>query len=132
MLHDLNADRETPIVIRQVKYLNKIVEQDHSATKRVVRPMLGFKAFRCARILLAGIELMHMIAKGQMKCPDGSNPSAAEPFYSLAGGGLPGWGVRATIAFFIVPPDGPLSARIGGFIPLPGAICRHNTFPQPR
>lgn len=46
--------------------------------------MLGFKAFRCARILLGGIELMHMIAKGQMQRPDGSNPSAAEQFYSLA------------------------------------------------
>jgi transposase len=30
--------------------------------------MLGFKTFRCARILLAGIEIMHMIAKGQVKC----------------------------------------------------------------
>jgi putative transposase len=30
-------------------------------------PMLGFKTFRCARILLGGIENMHMIKKGQMK-----------------------------------------------------------------
>uniref|UniRef100_UPI003F495CFC IS6 family transposase n=1 Tax=Cupriavidus necator TaxID=106590 RepID=UPI003F495CFC len=80
----LNADRKIPIVIRQAKYLNNIVEQDHRAIKRIVRPMLGFKAFRCARILLGGIELMHMIAKGQMQRPDGSNPSAAEQFYSLA------------------------------------------------
>ncbi|GLC94393.1 hypothetical protein Tamer19_38010 [Cupriavidus sp. TA19] len=41
-------------------------------------------AFRCAPILLSGIELMHMIAKGQMQYPDGSTPSAAEQFYSLA------------------------------------------------
>lgn len=68
-LHDLNADREIPIVIRQAKTLNNIVEQAHRAIKRVVRPMLSFKAFRCARILLGGIELMHMIAKGQMKYP---------------------------------------------------------------
>jgi hypothetical protein len=29
--------------------------------------MLGFKNFRCARILLSGIELIHLIAKGQME-----------------------------------------------------------------
>jgi transposase-like protein len=40
------------------------VEQDHRAIKRIVRPMLGFKSFRCARIILGGIELMHMMAKG--------------------------------------------------------------------
>src|ERR1700761_7440348 len=63
----INAERETPIKIRQTKYLNNIIEQDHRAIKRRTRPMLGFKNFRCARILLGGIELMHMIAKGQMK-----------------------------------------------------------------
>ena len=53
--------------MRQIKYLNNIVEQDHRAIKRVVRPMLGFKTFRCARVLIAGIETMHMIRKGQLK-----------------------------------------------------------------
>jgi transposase-like protein len=60
------------------------VEQDHRAIKRRTRPMLGFKDFRCARILLSGIELMHMIAKGQMKDADKFEPSAARQFYSLA------------------------------------------------
>jgi hypothetical protein len=44
--------------------------------------MIGLKKFRCARILLGGIELMHMIAKGQMKA-DGRNQTPAEQFYSL-------------------------------------------------
>src|SRR6478609_3737321 len=66
-LDALNAERETPIKIRQNKYLNNVVEQDHRAIKRRTRPMLGFKNFRCARILLSGIELMHMITKGQME-----------------------------------------------------------------
>ncbi|MGF6871179.1 transposase-like protein [Paraburkholderia sp. MM5477-R1] len=61
-----------------------LVEQDHRAIKRRTRPMLGFKTFRCARILLAGIEIMHMIAKGQMKCARGAHPSAADQFYELA------------------------------------------------
>ncbi|AJG19426.1 transposase [Cupriavidus basilensis] len=45
--------------------------------------MLGFHNFRCARIILGGIEIMHMIRKGQMPTPKGSNPSTAEQFYSL-------------------------------------------------
>ncbi len=82
-LHAVNAERETPIKIRQVKYLNNIVKQDHRAITRRTRPMLGSKIFCCARILLSGIELMHMIAKGQMKdCGIGQTP--AEQFYSLA------------------------------------------------
>jgi hypothetical protein len=52
--------------MRESKYLNNIVEQDHRAVKRIIRPMLGPKTFRCARILLAGIEVMHMIRKGQL------------------------------------------------------------------
>ncbi|WP_323046322.1 DDE-type integrase/transposase/recombinase, partial [Paraburkholderia sp.] len=48
------------------KYLNNLVEQDHRAIKRRTRPMLGFRTFRCARILQAGIEIMHMIAKNDM------------------------------------------------------------------
>src|ERR1700736_3793076 len=66
-LQAINAERETPIKIRQCKYLNNIVEQDHRAIKRITKPMLGFKDFRCARIILSGIEVMHMIRKGQMQ-----------------------------------------------------------------
>ncbi|MFM0566412.1 IS6 family transposase, partial [Paraburkholderia sediminicola] len=62
-LQAINAERETPINVRQVKYLNNIVEQDHRAIKRRIRPMMGFKDFRCARIILSGIETMHMIRK---------------------------------------------------------------------
>jgi putative transposase len=82
-LHAINAERETPIKIRQVKYLNNVVEQDHRAIKRITRPMQGFKAFNCARVILSGIELMIMIKKGQMKCL-GKNPlPPAQQFYSL-------------------------------------------------
>ena len=61
-LHAVNAERETPIKIRQCKYLNNIVEQDHRAIKRITKPMLGFKDFRCARIILSGIEVNGMNA----------------------------------------------------------------------
>ena len=36
-------DRHISIVVRQVKYLNNIVEQDHRAVKRITKPMLGFQ-----------------------------------------------------------------------------------------
>lgn len=83
-LQAINARRETPIKIRQNKYLNNLVEQDHRSIKRRVRPMLGFQTFRCARISLGGVETMHMIRKRQMVTPKGSSLSAAEEFYSLA------------------------------------------------
>jgi transposase-like protein len=79
-LQAINAERETPIRVRQVKYLNNIVEQDHRAIKRIVKPMMGFKDFRCARIILAGIQVMHMIRKGQMR-DDGIARNPAELFY---------------------------------------------------
>jgi transposase-like protein len=68
----------------QSKYLNNLVEQDHRAVKRRIRPVLGFKEFRSAARIIAGIETMHMINKGQLDCPDVRVPSAAEQFYSLA------------------------------------------------
>ncbi|WP_036242577.1 IS6 family transposase [Methylobacter luteus] len=72
------------IEIRQNKYLNNLIEQDHRAIKRIIRPMLGFKSFRSARITLQGIELMHMIKKGQMASDNNQNLSATAQFYSLA------------------------------------------------
>ncbi len=51
--------------LRQCKYLNNIVEQDHRRIKRLVRPGLGFGSFRTAKRTLAGYEAMAMIRKGQ-------------------------------------------------------------------
>ena len=75
---------KTHIELRQSKYLDNTVEQDHRANKRGVRPMLGFKSFRCARILPAGIEIAHMIKKGQLDRLAGHASSAASKFLSLA------------------------------------------------
>jgi putative transposase len=70
------------INIRQIKYLNNIVEQDHRGIKRITHPMMGFKAFHSAEATLAGIELYRMLKKGQHK--NASNSSAFEQFYALA------------------------------------------------
>ena len=80
----LIADSGVAIELRQCKYLNNLVEQDHRAIKRLTRPMLGFKDFHSAAKLIAGIETMHMIRKGQWAGPEGQVMSAAELFYSLA------------------------------------------------
>jgi putative transposase len=80
-----NAEHGTAIIIRQVKYLNNLVEQDHRSVKRVTRPMLGFKSFEAAQGTLAGIELMHMLKKGQFVGEDGAEGlTPVEQFYSLA------------------------------------------------
>ena len=84
-MDDINGNREMPIIVRQVKYLNNIIEQDHRAIKRVIRPMLNFKSLRAARNVLAGIELMHMIRKGQLLLQGGNERSFADQFYALAG-----------------------------------------------
>ncbi len=52
--------------LRQCKYLNNIVEQDHRRIKRLVRPGLGFGSFQTAKRTLAGYEAMAMIRKGQL------------------------------------------------------------------
>ena len=51
------------IEVRQIKYLNNIVEQDHRFIKRVTKPMMGFKSFDSVSATLAGIELHHMLRK---------------------------------------------------------------------
>src|SRR5262249_41385567 len=53
------------VIVRDRRYLNNIVEQDHRAIKRRCASMLGFKSFRTAAITLAGIELAHRIRKRQ-------------------------------------------------------------------
>ena len=78
------ADTGLDIELRQSKYLNNLVEQDHRAVKRRVLPMMGFKAFESARKLIAGVETMHMIKKGQLRCHQGLVVSDADRFYSLA------------------------------------------------
>ncbi len=80
-----NEAHDSAIIIRRVKYLNNMVEQDHRGEKRVTRPMLGFKSFDAAQSTLVGIELMHMLKKQQLAAAEGNEGlTAAEQFYSLA------------------------------------------------
>ena len=68
--------------IRQIKYLNNIVEQDHRFIKKITKPTQGFKSFKSAAATIQGIELHHMLHKNQ-----GVNASSMTPFeqfYNLA------------------------------------------------
>ena len=53
--------------LRQIKYLNNIVEQDHRRIKRLVRPGLGFGGLQTARRTLAGYEAAAIIRQGQVR-----------------------------------------------------------------
>jgi IS6 family transposase len=66
--------------LRQVKYLNNIVEQDHRRAKRLIGPGLGFGGFWTARQTLAGYEAMAMIRKGQVRNIGGSDIRAQAKF----------------------------------------------------
>jgi putative transposase len=80
-----NDAHGTAIAIRQVKYLNNIIEQDHRTVKRITRPMLGFKSVEAAHSTLVGVELMHMLKKGQLAVEEGANGlTPAQQFYALA------------------------------------------------
>lgn len=69
------------IEIRQVKYPNNTIEQDHRFIKKLTRPMKGFKSFQSASATLDGIEVAHMIRKCQFST---SCQSAFQQFAALA------------------------------------------------
>ncbi len=66
--------------LRQCKYLNNIVEQDHRRIKRLTGPGLGFGGFHTARRTLAGYEAVAMMRKGQVKTVGGRDMKAQAIF----------------------------------------------------
>jgi len=52
--------------LRQNKYLNNVIEQDHRFLQRLIKPGLGFKSFNTARRTIKGYEVMQMLRKGQV------------------------------------------------------------------
>jgi transposase, IS6 family len=66
--------------LRQVKYLNNIVEQDHRRIKRLVRRGLGFKRFPTAWRTLVGYETLAMMRRGQVKGIGGDDIVAQAAF----------------------------------------------------
>jgi len=67
--NEFNWCGPNPVKIRSCKYLNNIVEQDHRRVKFRVSAMLGFKSMQHARAVIAGIELIQKLKKGQYGVP---------------------------------------------------------------
>jgi IS6 family transposase len=86
-IENLKKNKELPqkTVMRQAKYLNNIIEQDHRFIKKRTNPMLGFKSFASAEKTIEGIETMHMIKKGQVKLKNLSAPNNVQLFDLLFG-----------------------------------------------
>ncbi len=83
-LQDNSRRKLKPIRIRQSAYLNNRIEQDHRSIKRRIRPMMGFKSMSSARAILGGIEMVHMMRKGQANYACNPQPTLAEQFERLA------------------------------------------------
>ena len=68
-IEELKAEEQMHqnVELRQKKYLNNIIEQDHRGIKRLVKPGMGFGSFNTARRTLKGYEIMNMIRKGQIQ-----------------------------------------------------------------
>jgi transposase-like protein len=81
---DLKADEQLPesTQLRQVKYLNNQVEQDHRFIKRLTKPGMGFASFNSARRTLRGIEAMNMIRKGQVQAVETGDVRSQAEFVS--------------------------------------------------
>ncbi|EJQ37394.1 hypothetical protein IEE_05326 [Bacillus cereus BAG5X1-1] len=71
--------------LRQQKYLNNIVEQDHRFIKKRIRSMLGFKCFDTATSILSGVEAMHMMKKEQVDLRDQSVQNQKDFIHQLFG-----------------------------------------------
>ena len=82
-LQDRSGRGGKPICVRQSRYLNNRIVQNHRAVKRRVRPMLGFKSVNSAHAILGGIEMIHMMRKGQAKYVCDPALSLAEQFERL-------------------------------------------------
>ncbi|OOR09933.1 DDE-type integrase/transposase/recombinase, partial [Bacillus mycoides] len=71
--------------LRQQKYLNNIVEQDHRFIKKRIRSMLGLKSFDTAISILSEVEAMHMIKKEQINLRNQSIQNQKEFVHQLFG-----------------------------------------------
>ena len=81
----MKASVEFPVSVelRQNKYLNNQVEQDHRFIKRLTKPRMGFHSFNTARRTLRGIEAMNMLRKGQVMGVEKGDVLARTEFVSL-------------------------------------------------
>jgi len=68
--------------LRQMKYLNSHIEQDHRGIKRLTKLGMGFYSFYTARRALAGFEIISIIHKGQIKGIERGDASSQQDFFA--------------------------------------------------
>jgi hypothetical protein len=122
--HD-HQEHGTLIEIRQITYLHNRVEPDHRGVKWVTRPRLGCKSFEATQATRVGIELMHMLKKGQLVGETrAAGLTPAEPFYALVASPLPQQGsldhpskfaTEPTRGYWIIP-SGRSGAAVSGWV----------------
>jgi transposase-like protein len=80
-LREMKEDGELPrrVTVRSSQYLNNLIEQDHRRVKHRIMPMLGFKRFAHAVVVIGGIELAEKIKKNQFKIGKLGGPAASIP-----------------------------------------------------
>ena len=83
-VEQLKADEQLPETtqLRQVKYLNNRVEQEHRFIKRLTKLGMGFGSFNTARRTIRGLEAMNMLRKGQVEAVDKGDVRAQIEFVS--------------------------------------------------
>ncbi|PGW91298.1 IS6 family transposase, partial [Bacillus cereus] len=86
-IEQLKKEKSIPdgMQLRQQKYWNNIVEQDHRFIKKRIRSMLGLKSFDTAISILSGVEAMHMIKKEQINLQNQSIQNQKEFVHQLFG-----------------------------------------------
>jgi transposase-like protein len=84
-VHEMKRDGLLPedTKLRSSKYLNNLIEQDHRHIKSRINVMLGFKRFENATVIIAGIELMHRIRKGQFDVRSNLKETAAPAVWNV-------------------------------------------------
>ena len=84
-IDEINDVMEVKILIRQLKYLSNIVEQDHRAVKRITKPMFRFESIHAAKSILAGIKLVLIIRQAQLTFAGAEEISLADKFFAFVG-----------------------------------------------
>jgi DDE domain len=69
VIHALKREAVLPqrVYLRQCKFLNNVIEQDHRIVKKRTWLAKGYGGFHSAWRTLEGIETMHMIRKGRVR-----------------------------------------------------------------
>jgi transposase-like protein len=76
--------KNNPIVISKDRYLNNRIEQDHRKVKRKMKMSMSFKTMRGAKAIIAGVEILHMIYKGQSGYLPLLSENPLQAFWNLA------------------------------------------------